>query len=388
MTTGSRPRRSFVEFRLLSYNLCVSPLGGGERPIVAVDFPVHRGQIGRTPDSREIVYRGPSPEGYAIYAVHVDTGEQRQLTSADFPAETGYYLGDDHPTFSPDGSRLAFVRRHEVRVDEIWAQPSAGGEETPLEARSTNIAKMYWTPDSRELFYVSLGRVFRTSVEDGNVERLRGLGRYVQEISIARSAPRIVWSESETDRDVWSLELDEHADPVGPPRPVASTTRDEHSPEISPDGSRLTFISDRSGTPELWLAESDGGSPVQLTSFGEDGGALGVPIWSPDGERISFDGHLGDIPGQDIWVVDASGAPPRNLTNTPDVYEARPAFSHDGRWIYYRVSAPPGPSSIWRVPSEGGEGQLVLDEPAVGLLLSPDGQYLTSPIEGGLGELQ
>ncbi len=355
----------------------VSPHGGGERRLINVRrVGVGREQLGWTPDSREIVYRAPSPEGYVIYAVAVDTGQRRQLTSPGLDADSVPHLGDSHPTFSPNGRRLAFVRRRGIRVDEIWIKPATGGVEAPLTARSTDISTMYWTPDSRELLYASLGRVFRTSVEDGVPERIRGFSGEVRRISIARSAPRIVWSQSETDQDIWRLELDEQGRPVGTPRRVASTTRTEKDPEISPDGKRLAFMSNRSGSPEIWLTESDGSNPIQLTRIGSGAGAVGSPRWSPESERIVFDAHQGDPSGQDIWVVDVSGAPPRNLTNTPEVYEGRPAFSSNGRAIYYRVNDGTGPSSVWRIPSEGGEAVLALAERAIDFAQSLDGNYL------------
>ena len=363
----------------------VSPHGDGERRLLDVHHRFEREQLGWTPDSREIVYRGPSPEGYVIHAVAVDTGKRRQLTSPGLDADSGRYLGDAHPTFSPDGRRLAFVRRREVRVDEIWIKPATGGAETPLTARSTNISKMYWTADSRELLYSSLGRVFRTSVDNGAPERIRGFGGEVRRISVARSAPRIAWSQAETDQDIWKLELDDQGRPAGTPVRVASTTRTESDPEISPDGKRLAFMSNRSGSLELWLTEVDGANPIQLTRIGSGAGAVGSPRWSPESDRIVFDAHAGDPSGQDIWVVDASGAPPRDLTNTPGIYEGRPAFSSDGRWIYYRVnqdqrrtdpSPGAGSSSVWRIPSGGGDAVVALDEPAIDFAQSLDGNYL------------
>src|SRR5690348_9607649 len=70
-------------------------------------------------------------------------------------------------------------------------------------------------------------------------------------------------------------------------RTLISSTRDDVNPQFSPDGSRIAFVSTRSGHPEIWACNSDGSKAVQLTSFG--GAAVNDPRWSPDGERIAFD---------------------------------------------------------------------------------------------------
>ena len=52
------------------------------------------------------------------------------------------------------------------------------------------------------------------------------------------------------------------------PERFISSTRDESNPQFSPDGKRVAFSSKRSGAGEIWICDSDGSNPVQLTSFG------------------------------------------------------------------------------------------------------------------------
>ena len=77
------------------------------------------------------------------------------------------------------------------------------------------------------------------------------------------------------------------ADGSAAPRPltvVAGTTKDSR-PRWSPDGSRILFQSDRSGTSQLWVVPVAGGVPTRLTDI-----ATGAEdaVWSPDGSRIAF----------------------------------------------------------------------------------------------------
>ena len=69
------------------------------------------------------------------------------------------------------------------------------------------------------------------------------------------------------------------------PTEINLLARGELHQQLSPDGRRVAFGSDRSGEWEIWLADPDGANAVQLTSMGA--GSVG-PRWSPDGERIVF----------------------------------------------------------------------------------------------------
>ncbi|WP_370543055.1 TolB family protein [Geomicrobium sp. JCM 19055] len=59
----------------------------------------------------------------------------------------------------------------------------------------------------------------------------------------------------------------------------------DHSPRYSPDGKSVVFLSNRSGTSQLWMMPTTGGEPQQLTFLRHGAGA---PIWSPDGQQLLF----------------------------------------------------------------------------------------------------
>ena len=73
-----------------------------------------------------------------------------------------------------------------------------------------------------------------------------------------------------------------------------SSTRDDEMPAFSPDGHAIAFASDRTGTPEIWLARPDGSVVVRVTTLGK--GWSNIPAWSPDGRTLAF-GHWAD-PGR------------------------------------------------------------------------------------------
>ncbi len=150
---------------------------------------------------------------------------------------------------------------------------------------------------------------------------------------------------------------------------IVSTSID-FEPRYSPDGTEISFVSDRSGNMELWKSDADGRRAVQLTAF--DGPAVGAHRWSPDGQNIVF---ISVLAGQaDIFAVNSSGGATRRLTNDPsqDVY---PWWSQDGEWIYFD-SQRTGEFHTFKMPAAGGE-PVQAETDAIGQSkVSPDGMVL------------
>jgi Tol biopolymer transport system component len=157
---------------------------------------------------------------------------------------------------------------------------------------------------------------------------------------------RLAYLRSAVDTNLWKAALS----PVdrGKPAKIAASTREEDDPSFSPDGQRIAFASDRSGSFEIHVCAADGSNPIQLTSMKSP--ATGTPRWSPDGKQIAFDSTLHGH--SDIFVISADGGVPRRLTGGPYDNET-PNWSHDGRWIYF-TSVRPGGYQVMKLPAQGG----------------------------------
>jgi len=154
------------------------------------------------------------------------------------------------------------------------------------------------------------------------------------------------------------------------PAAFISTTRDDFTPQFSPDGKYVAFVSARSGSTEIWVSDASGSNAVQVTSFG--GPDVAAPSWSPDGGRIAFASNAAG--GYDIWVMSANGGNSQRITMDPAT-DANPAWSRDGRWIYFD-SARSGGNQIWKVPASGGDAiQLTKDGGGIPRE-SPDGKFI------------
>lgn len=170
----------------------------------------------------------------------------------------------------------------------------------------------------------------------------------------------------------------------------------ETNPAISPDGKFVAFISNRTGTFDIWLVQANGSSVANLTQgrigdvraplralgFSEDGSdvwSAGTPerrlmlwpliggapnnfldehaaevAWSPDGSRIVYHEWT---PGDPTFIADSNGLNQRQIVrNEPGLHNHYPVWSRDGRWIYVVRGRPATREmDLWRISPDGGE---------------------------------
>lgn len=112
-------------------------------------------------------------------------------------------------------------------------------------------------------------------------------------------------------------------------------------PRFSPDGRSIAFISDRDGAENLWIMDADGGNPVQVSK--ERDHLLHNPAWSPDGDYLAArKGYVSrrSIPAGSIWLYHRGGGSGVELIERLHGTQsqkniAEPNFSPDGRYLYF-----------------------------------------------------
>lgn len=298
------------------------------------------------------ITRGEPPAPQSIFLLRMKDLQLQRLTSPVSPDR-----GDHLPEFSPDGKLLAFVRQASASVDDLFVIPTTGGEPRRLTTDNAGIHGLAWTRDGRSLVFASHRAggtsLWKIPATGGAPVSVPVGGADVEELSIASKGNRLLYTQGGIYPNIWEI-------PLGPDRkaqtsrPLLDSTTGQGNPQFSADGSRIAFYSRRSGSPEIWVCNSDGSNPVELTSLGV---LTETPRWSPDGKMIAFDsrpaGH------SQVLILPSGGGEPRPLTG-PEDESTLSSWSRDGRWIYY-TSNRGGLWQIWKIPSAGGKAIQVTD---------------------------
>ena len=325
-------------------------------------------------DSRHLFVSASESPGASndLLRVSTETREIKQLVALD-----GLVEGYGAVRLSPDGRTLAVVKvQGASTVDLVTLTPAldvAGIRSLATAGPSVGVAT--WSADGQHLVVgygvnnpVSLGRI---AITDGRVEALgwTGLGATLPAVSPA--GRRLIFTRRAWDSNFWRLSLADPRTASGRPTQLVSSSFREVFPQLSPDGRRLAFHSNRGGSVQVWTAEADGTRAVQLTTLGPLA-TTGTPHWSPDGARVAFDSNDGG--SYHIYVISADGGQPRRLTSGPsNNFGAR--WSPDGHAIYF-TSNRGGGYEIWKLPVAGGDPEPVTTKGGQSPEFSPDGRWL------------
>lgn len=108
--------------------------------------------------------------------------------------------------------------------------------------------------------------------------------------------------------------------------------RSSGSPTLSPNADRVAFLTNITGTPQVWMVGAQGGWPEQLTFYPD---SVGFVRWSPDGSGLVFAKARGGDENAQLFWLSPDGAETRALTNDPKIRHNFGDWSHDGKKISY-----------------------------------------------------
>ncbi len=360
--------------------LLVPSIGGPERRIakadVACDGSVMQG-VFWTLDGKWLVVstRDSENEPYGIWLLSVETGERHRLLpppaavpQADFPQ--GDFLGG----LSPDGRVLAFarsVRGYVVHLYTVRLTRDFKPEGTPhllVSQIYTGFQGMTWVSNGDIVYSVGSyvgARLWRMRVGARSPELLNwaALGSLMPAAAPAQRL--LAYSAVSWTPKLWRMNLR-----TGERRVIVDSRYGENIPQYSPDGRKLAFQSERSGSFEVWTCDADGTNCQQLTFF--QGPQGGTPRWSPDGRWIALDSRPEGT--AQVFVIPSDGGKPRRMTSG-DAQSGVPSWSRDGKWIYFQSNRS-GQWRIWKVPAEGGSAVQVTKNTGGAAFESVDGKYL------------
>lgn len=164
-------------------------------------------------------------------------------------------------------------------------------------------------------------------------------------------------------------------------------------PRFSPDGKHIAFTSDEDGGDNLWIMKADGSEGKAVSS--ETFRLLNSPAWSPDGNYIVGRKHFTgsrSLGAGEVWMYHKTGGNGVMLTKRPNQQKdlGEPAFSPDGKYVYFSQDATPGKTFHYSKDSEKGIYKIKRLDLATGEIKviisgkggairpvpSPDGKYL------------
>ena len=284
-----------------------------------------------SPDGTQIVWltQGPAAGDFDVTIMDADGGNEVNLTP-DFATDLA-----SQPTFSPDGTKIAFSARGPIpngnlnNVVIIDLEARGGPEAWNLSvwgaggvAVGTDIQDRFavWSPDSTRIAWWTrrLGNydIFVTDVINNPKEQEKIQKNLTADSKETDRNPRfspdgtkiLFESKREGDWELFVMDSDTGKNLVA----VTQNEKTERNGSWSRDGKKILFESVRDGNFEIYVADADGNNPVNLTNHKKSDT---FARWSPNGRQIAFvstrDGN------KEIYTMDANGGNLVNLTNDP-----------------------------------------------------------------------
>lgn len=257
-----------------------------------------------------------------IWVMDKDGSNLKQITSTNNTAED--------PTFSPDGTRIAYTAASATSILQIWVIDADGSNPTQLtEEPEGQIAEFSfdpsWSDDGQRIAYVSYGsnhafEIFAMNADGSDPEQITSYYLHPRQPTWSPDGLQIAFTRTNGSRDR-VLVIDGDGTDL---RYLSSDSSSSNDPAWSPDGTKIAFTSRLTGGSEqIWVMDADGTNQTQIT---DDDYSNSEPAWSPDG-RIVYVSNRGHTVKEEIWTMDADGTNQQALTS-----DGRSALDRQPTW--------------------------------------------------------
>jgi serine/threonine protein kinase/Tol biopolymer transport system component len=289
------------------------------------------------------------------------------------------------PRWSPNDRQIAFERRYFGQGGVLYVADTVSKTVTADLSFGTTFNGLAWLPSGRGLVfsssrgstipYLPTFQLWSRQFGDDEWRQLTfGDGSYVHPDIAADGT--LVASRLRTQTDIWRYSVDASGEEnVARGLRVTRQTSDVRTPSVSPDDKELAYLSDSGGHGNLWVVNLTDGATRQITFERDPNLAIGIPVWSPRGDRIVYymqpqAARTPSTIGGSWQIIRSDGSNPRPLI--PRGWWA--SWSPDGEWVYFQDLETP--SQLKKVPVDGGPALTVRSDNAVMPVVSPDGGTL------------
>lgn len=297
-----------------------------------------------SPDGDRVVYSRLTDGGLPMELVELDlhTGLQSVLLEP-----SGAMYGDHHPVFAPDGSRVAFVRSETESDADVFVLDLRNRDVDRVTAIHAVFAGLAWRGSSTIVFSSSAyGPLTLWEAPTGSATASpTWLATGTDDAAfptVARETGRLAFARNRTVTDLVSWR-------AGKEDILLSDGAINGSPSLSPDGTRLAYVSDATGYREVWLMDVASGQRRQLTN---DKAWTDSPVWSPDGSSIAYTQTAAGYHA--LWIHSLVEGGSRKLSPGP-ADTILPTWLPDGSGLVASTQEH-GAWHLWTFPVDGRPG--------------------------------
>ncbi|MGI8480555.1 MAG: hypothetical protein ACR2MF_00560, partial [Chthoniobacterales bacterium] len=309
-----------------------------------------------SPDGKEVLLATESviqpstrPTKSQLWTINVSNGDRHLITEGDAL----------QPNWSPHGHRIAYWSRSQGEQGDVWTISADGSNAVRVTSEAAMDWNPIWSPDGKYLYFCSDRsgnmNLWRVPVEEktgkllGEAEAVTsGGGTSSQHISFAQDGRRIAYVTQEEIKNLRKVTFDPSTEKIlGEPVPITRGSLQGVFPDPSPDGEWLAYYS-LGKQQAIFIIRTDGADMRQLT---DDAFKDREPHWSPNGKRIAF---TSDRSGSSqIWAVNRDGSGLQQLTQMAGAHH--PVWSPDGTQMAYSIHTPKNDAYIFQVGQAWGD---------------------------------
>ena len=315
-----------------------------------------------SPEGKLIAYAAGTPGRMRIYVRPVSGGNAIAVSNESM-------FNHRWPTWSPDGSQLAFLAGGDGNEDSrLYVASALGGSQRLIAEGLSSFSTPSWSPNGKDIAYPLLDSIVIRDAKSGAARGISARPRMRKSSGLTKSS------------SIWAI----------------------HSLSWSPDGRRLAFVSGNPGfafgtltfgnlgPSSIWIIALDGSPPHRLTTGPY---TFGSPIWTPDGRGMLYVSNAGGAWDVYHQAIDASALPdgePKRLTTGLNAHGI--GLTRDGSFLAYslvnsRSNIFAAPIPVRGVTLGSAVRRLTNDNQTVETVdVSPDGKWLAfESNRGGAG---